>query len=170
MCREKELDVDEEYDVDGGLDMYESRKKKGTKVRIKKKKKTGSEIFACPQITYHLFVIWQAYAKDHVVPMQMDQPALTAAECITHRHSCELMLDVRHQFHAQLHAQLHESQTGLCCAQEQQQKRDRSTQIADHRRAANAVDRCSLCFSSASRPRHLTVSLGQTAYLAIPAR
>lgn len=31
-CREKELDVDEEYDVDGGLDMYESRKKKGTKV------------------------------------------------------------------------------------------------------------------------------------------
>ena len=30
--REKELDVDEEYDVDGGLDMYESRKKKGTKV------------------------------------------------------------------------------------------------------------------------------------------
>ena len=24
--------MDEEYDVDGGLDMYESRKKKGTKV------------------------------------------------------------------------------------------------------------------------------------------
>ena len=34
MHREKELDVDEEYDVDGGLDMYESRKKKGTKVCI----------------------------------------------------------------------------------------------------------------------------------------
>lgn len=33
--REKELDVDEEYDVDGGLDMYESRKKKGTKVGSK---------------------------------------------------------------------------------------------------------------------------------------
>ncbi|KAL3152781.1 hypothetical protein ABBQ38_012367 [Trebouxia sp. C0009 RCD-2024] len=82
--REKELDVDEEYDVDGGLDMYESRKKKGTK--------------------------------------------------------------------------------------EQQQKRDRSRQIADHRRGANAVDRCSLCFSSVSRPRHLTISLGQTAYLALPAR
>lgn len=32
-CREKELAVDEEYDVDGGLDMYESRKKKGTKVQ-----------------------------------------------------------------------------------------------------------------------------------------
>ena len=25
--------MDEEYDVDGGLDMYESRKKKGTKVQ-----------------------------------------------------------------------------------------------------------------------------------------
>lgn len=76
--------MDEEYDVDGGLDMYESRKKKGTK--------------------------------------------------------------------------------------EQQQKRDRARQIADHRRGANAVDQCSLCFSSVSRPRHLTISLGQTAYLALPAR
>lgn len=82
--REKELDVDEEYDVDGGLDMYESRKKKGTK--------------------------------------------------------------------------------------EQQVKRDRAAQIADHRRVTNAVDRCPLCFSSTRRPRHLTISLGQTAYLALPAR
>ena len=32
ICRENELDADAEYDVDGGLDMYESRKKKGTKV------------------------------------------------------------------------------------------------------------------------------------------
>lgn len=32
VCRENELDADAEYDVDGGLDMYESRKKKGTKV------------------------------------------------------------------------------------------------------------------------------------------
>ena len=31
-CRGNELDADAEYDVDGGLDMYESRKKKGTKV------------------------------------------------------------------------------------------------------------------------------------------
>ena len=54
--------------------------------------------------------------------------------------------------------------------QEQQVKRDRSAQIADHRRLTNAVDRCSLCFSSSSRPRHLTISLGQTAYLALPAR
>ncbi len=54
--------------------------------------------------------------------------------------------------------------------QEQQKKRDRAAQIADHRRVTNAVDRCPLCFGSASRPRHLTISLGQTAYLALPAR
>lgn len=54
--------------------------------------------------------------------------------------------------------------------QEQQVKRDRAAQIADHRRVTNAVDRCPLCFSSTCRPRHLTISLGQTAYLALPAR
>ena len=54
--------------------------------------------------------------------------------------------------------------------QEQQVKRDRAAQIADHRRVTNAVDRCPLCFSSTARPRHLTISLGQTAYLALPAR
>ena len=32
--REKDLDADDEYDFDGGIDMYESRKKKGTKVRF----------------------------------------------------------------------------------------------------------------------------------------
>ena len=83
-CRENELDADAEYDVDGGIDMYESRKKRGTK--------------------------------------------------------------------------------------EQQQKRDRSSQIADHRRSMQSLDRCNLCFASAARQRHLTISLGQTTYLALPAR
>ena len=32
LCRGKELDADEEYDVDGGLDMYESRNKRGNQV------------------------------------------------------------------------------------------------------------------------------------------
>ena len=31
--REKDLNVDDEYDFDGGIEMYESRNKKGTKVR-----------------------------------------------------------------------------------------------------------------------------------------
>ena len=32
ICREREMDADEEYDVDGGLDLVESRSRKGTKV------------------------------------------------------------------------------------------------------------------------------------------
>ena len=35
-CRERDLDADEEYDVDGGLDLVESRSKKGTKVTCHK--------------------------------------------------------------------------------------------------------------------------------------
>jgi len=31
--REKDLNADDEYDFDGGIEMYESRKQKGTKVR-----------------------------------------------------------------------------------------------------------------------------------------
>ena len=31
--RETDLNADDEYDFDGGIEMYESRKKKGTKVR-----------------------------------------------------------------------------------------------------------------------------------------
>ena len=30
--REKDLNADDEYDFDGGIEMYESKKKKGTKV------------------------------------------------------------------------------------------------------------------------------------------
>lgn len=52
--REKELDVDEEYDVDGGLDMYESRKKKGTKVQPSRPLQHTS---ALPQ---HLFSVYTA--------------------------------------------------------------------------------------------------------------
>ena len=59
----------------------------------------------------------------------------------------------------------------VCAAiQEQIQKRDRSAQIADHRRSMQALDRCNLCFGSAARQRHLTISLGQTSYLALPAK
>lgn len=32
--RERDLDVDAEYDVDGGLEMYENRKSRATKVRF----------------------------------------------------------------------------------------------------------------------------------------
>jgi len=82
--RERDLDVDEEYDVDGGLDMYESRNSKATKE--------------------------------------------TAA------------------------------------------KRQRTSQIADLRRTNNALDNCNLCFGSTRLAKHLTIAMGQTAYLSIPDR
>ncbi|KAK9802677.1 hypothetical protein WJX73_004828 [Symbiochloris irregularis] len=82
--RGTELDADAEYDVDGGLDMYESRMKKG------------------------------------------------------------------HQAKAA--------------------KRERSAQVADAKRMTSALDRCQLCFSSAARRKHLTLAIGQSAYLALPSR
>ena len=59
-CREKELDVDEEYDVDGGLDMYESRKKKGTKVQ------PSCHPHHTSALTQHLFPVHTA-AHQHVL-------------------------------------------------------------------------------------------------------
>ena len=38
------------------------------------------------------------------------------------------------------------------------------------RRATNALEACPWCFSSKRRPKHLTVSIGQTAYLMLPPR
>lgn len=54
--------------------------------------------------------------------------------------------------------------------QEQQAKRQRSAHISDHRRMTSALDKCPFCFGSAARARHLTISLGQCSYLALPAR
>ena len=36
------------------------------------------------------------------------------------------------------------------------------------RRATNALESCPWCFSNKGRPKHLTVSIGQTAYLMLP--
>ena len=54
--------------------------------------------------------------------------------------------------------------------QEQQAKRQRSAHISDHHRMTSALDKCPFCFGSAARARHLTISLGQCSYLALPAR
>ena len=40
-CRGNELDVDEEYDHDGGLAMYESRNKKGTREKQVQRQKAA---------------------------------------------------------------------------------------------------------------------------------
>ena len=43
-----------------------------------------------------------------------------------------------------------------------------SLELCCARRASNAVDACAYCFSSKRRLRHLTVAIGQTAYLMLP--
>ncbi|MEW5298260.1 MAG: hypothetical protein WDW36_001405 [Sanguina aurantia] len=53
---------------------------------------------------------------------------------------------------------------------EVQRQRDRSRQISDHSRILKAEDACTYCVASARRPRHLTISLGQSTYLMVPPR
>ncbi|EFN55254.1 hypothetical protein CHLNCDRAFT_134588 [Chlorella variabilis] len=53
---------------------------------------------------------------------------------------------------------------------EGQQQRDKQRQIREYNRMNSALEKCRLCFSSASRPRHLAVAIGQSSYLALPAR
>ena len=54
--------------------------------------------------------------------------------------------------------------------QAQQAKRQRSAAIADSRRLTKALEGCSLCITSARRPKHLTLAIGQASYLMLPAR
>jgi hypothetical protein len=49
-------------------------------------------------------------------------------------------------------------------------KRQETQQWQQHKKKASALDRCQLCFASASRPRHLTLAIGQHTYLALPSR
>ena len=102
-------------------------------------------------------------------------PLLSSVPCLCHcpcppPHPCPYLYPYLYPHPTPTLSLLKPPQVTSVWVQEQQQKRDRAQQIAEHRRGANAVDRCSLCCSSASRPRHLTISLGQTAYLALPAR
>ncbi|GAB4814505.1 hypothetical protein N2152v2_001551 [Parachlorella kessleri] len=51
-----------------------------------------------------------------------------------------------------------------------QAAREKQRQIRDYKRLSSALDQCTRCFASASRPKHLTVAIGQGAYLALPER
>ena len=42
-------------------------------------------------------------------------------------------------------------------------------QVAEFRREAGAQARCGLCFTSGARKKELTIAIGHTAYLALPA-
>ncbi len=44
-CRQKATDVDDEYDVDGGLDMYEAKRKRGNKVHVTALHAVGNTAF-----------------------------------------------------------------------------------------------------------------------------
>jgi Protein similar to CwfJ C-terminus 1 len=54
--------------------------------------------------------------------------------------------------------------------QEKEGKKARAAAIADARRMGSALDACTLCITSARRPRHLTLAIGQASYLMLPAR
>ncbi|GBF94032.1 hypothetical protein Rsub_07300 [Raphidocelis subcapitata] len=53
---------------------------------------------------------------------------------------------------------------------QQQAQRDKTRQIASFQRQQKAEDACAHCFSSSRRPRHLTIAIGQSTYLALVAK
>ncbi len=59
MCRGNELDVDEEYDNDGTLAMYESRAKKGDKEQQVKREKAR-------QVSDYRYVVMGAVLRYHM--------------------------------------------------------------------------------------------------------
>ena len=58
----------------------------------------------------------------------------------------------------------------LACLQEQLAQREKAARVSDYQRMTSAQDQCNLCFASPRRPRHLTISIGQGAYLLLPPR
>uniref|UniRef100_A0A061SMS2 CwfJ-like protein n=1 Tax=Tetraselmis sp. GSL018 TaxID=582737 RepID=A0A061SMS2_9CHLO len=52
-----------------------------------------------------------------------------------------------------------------------QAQRSKAAQVADYRRMQSTQDRCHFCFGGQARERvkHLTIAIGQTAYLVLPA-
>lgn len=51
-----------------------------------------------------------------------------------------------------------------------QQARDTRRQISDYHRVNRLLDACVWCLASSRRPKHLTLSIGQTVYLGLPHR
>eukprot|EP00884_Botryococcus_braunii_P013106 jgi/Botrbrau1/21797/Bobra.0190s0022.1 len=49
-------------------------------------------------------------------------------------------------------------------------QRHKAKQVSEYRKATSATDNCTYCLASARRPRHLTVAIGQVAYLMLPLR
>jgi hypothetical protein len=53
---------------------------------------------------------------------------------------------------------------------EKEAAREKQRQIREYQKHSSALEACRLCFGSAARPRQLTLAIGQSTYLALPAR
>ena len=55
-------------------------------------------------------------------------------------------------------------------SREELARKEKERQIRDYKRLNTALEKCRLCFASSARRKHLTVSIGTSAYLALPER
>jgi len=55
-------------------------------------------------------------------------------------------------------------------SREELARKEKARQIRDYKRLNSALEKCRLCFASSARKKHLTVSVGMSAYLALPER
>ncbi|KAL4428538.1 hypothetical protein ABPG75_002627 [Micractinium tetrahymenae] len=63
-----------------------------------------------------------------------------------------------------------DKRTGRKATKERESQREKQRQIREYNKMTSALDQCRLCFSSSHRPRQLTLAIGQSTYLALPAR
>lgn len=63
-----------------------------------------------------------------------------------------------------------DKRTGRKATKEREAQREKQRQIREYSRANSALEQCRLCFASSHRPRQLTLAIGQSTYLALPAR
>ena len=79
-CRETELDADAEYDVDAGLDLYESRNKRTNQVSL-----AHECIPACPE------ALWRALElnrSDSMLQLQCALQPFDSASSLSRLHAC----------------------------------------------------------------------------------
>ena len=166
MCRGNELNVDEEYDNDGTLDMYESRASKGDREQQVKREKARqvsdyrrapapSTLWShctCLKQDRHLLASQISAGAQNFINQLFPQHRQTILAACLYRPLQRVFLS-EVQRSRQLHHVTFQMLTMQFC-----------------RRASNALEACAWCLSSNRRPKHLTVSIGQTAYLMLPPR
>lgn len=151
LAQGNELDVDAEYDFDGGVEMYE-----------------GATLHSCPQPRAATAACVSAKTcSTPVVPSFLIDlnPALKPAPFLlkaTH-------LPLNHLSFGWETATassptplfLAAAKGGKAGTRTQQEKRERDRAVASHVRAAKLEDSCLYCPASQKRPKHLAISLAQ---------